>query len=562
MAFSCSICLSFCDGSSDTFFLPGGPMYHKTCTLQWLSKTQPYPYCRNPTTAKNSLKLFPDLSEQGTQQDSSQLVQTINDLNSDIRKLTKSHDESQAALRKQIQELKSNNEEMSAEISRQTSHISLLEKQHVKLLKNVEKELQVTVRAKEKAHQEFDQLNLDFKELKCIKEKMSDEMIKLTSRNTLLKEQVELLKNLQDDLDATRRKKEKTEQGLNKLRSDFVKLKCAKEKMSNEMSKLTSRNTLLKDELDATRREKEKTEQKLSSDLEKLGCAKEKMSNEMSQLTSRNSLLEEQVKNLEDELHATRVEKEKAEQETLHWRNNVPKFLNGSEAQRIEILKKTAQPHHIDFMFALCRNLRSDLVASRETVSNLERIVKKKTVKCEEHIAELEEKDEEIKKLNDLIIDLKSKIKQKRINCKEHTAELEKQDEEMKKLNDLIIDLKSKIKKKTVNCEEHIAELEEQDEEIKKLNDLIIDLKSKIKQKRINCKEHTAELEEQDEEIKKLNSHIRNLKSEIEQLKKRQKEKKAAEVKKDGVGRIQLKTSEDRLKMVVGIDLNFSQSVS
>ncbi|CAB3389155.1 Hypothetical predicted protein, partial [Cloeon dipterum] len=167
MAFSCSICLSFCDGSSDIFFLPGGPMYHKTCTLQWLSKTQPFPYYRNPTTAKNSLKLFPDSSEHATQQEdpSHQLVQTVNDLNSDIRKLTKSHDESQAALRKQIQELKSNNEEMSAEISRQTSHISLLEKQHVKLLKDVEKELQATVRAKEKAHQEFNQLNLDFKEL-------------------------------------------------------------------------------------------------------------------------------------------------------------------------------------------------------------------------------------------------------------------------------------------------------------------------------------------------------------------------------------------------------------
>ncbi|CAB3389052.1 Hypothetical predicted protein [Cloeon dipterum] len=268
---------------------------------------------------------------------------------------------------------------------------------------------------------------------------MSKEMSQLTSRNTLLK----------DELDATRREKEKTEQ---KLSSDLEKLGCAKEKMSNEMSQLTSRNTLLKDELDATRREKEKTEQKLISDLEKLGCAKEKMSNEMSQLTSRNTLLEAQVnkliKNLEDKLNATRLEKENA------------------------LLKR-----------------KRDLYAFRRTVSHLERIVKEKTIICEEQTAKLKEKHEEVEKLNGRINDL--------------------------------------------NCE--------------------------IKQKRINCKEHIAELEEQDEEVEKLDSHIRNLKSEIEQLKKRQKEKEAM-IKKVGVGRIELRISEDRLKMVVAIDISSPRS--
>ncbi|CAB3369946.1 Hypothetical predicted protein [Cloeon dipterum] len=157
MVFSCSICLSFFDDSSDIFCLPCGHINHVTCTMQWFERTQSCPQCRKPTTEKKCIKIFPHTSEQGTQQDPSQLIQTIDGLNLEIRKLTKLNHESQAALDKLNSvnlELKVNKEETSAEISRLMSHNSLLKKQ-VKLLKNVENELQVARTAKEKAEKDL-----------------------------------------------------------------------------------------------------------------------------------------------------------------------------------------------------------------------------------------------------------------------------------------------------------------------------------------------------------------------------------------------------------------------
>ncbi|XP_065335912.1 E3 ubiquitin-protein ligase TRAIP-like [Cloeon dipterum] len=157
MVFSCSICLSFFDASSDIFCLPCGHIYHMTCTMQWFERTQSCPQCRKPTTEKKCIKIFPHSSEQGTQQDPSQLMQTIDGLNLEIRKLTKLNHENQAALNmlnSVNQELESNKEEASAEISRLMSHNTLLKKQ-VKLLKNVENELQVARTAKEKAEKDL-----------------------------------------------------------------------------------------------------------------------------------------------------------------------------------------------------------------------------------------------------------------------------------------------------------------------------------------------------------------------------------------------------------------------
>ncbi|CAB3370008.1 Hypothetical predicted protein [Cloeon dipterum] len=130
MAFSCSICLAFFDDSSDIFCLPCGHINHVTCTMEWFKRTQSCPQCRKPTTEKKCIKIFPHSSAQGTQQDPSQLMQTIDDLNSEIRKLTELNHESQAALDKQV-----------------------------KLLENVENELQVARTAKEKAEKDL----LDFR---------------------------------------------------------------------------------------------------------------------------------------------------------------------------------------------------------------------------------------------------------------------------------------------------------------------------------------------------------------------------------------------------------------
>ncbi|XP_059481245.1 E3 ubiquitin-protein ligase TRAIP [Neocloeon triangulifer] len=157
MLLSCSICLNLFDQTCDIFCLPCGHMYHVACTMQWFERTQSCPQCRKPTSENKCIKLFPHIADQSSVQDPSQLMQTIDSLNLEIRNLNKSRNEGEAELKKikeNFDNLKTANEVVSAEMVRIRSHNALMKKE-IKLLKNVDLELQEMKKLKQKAENDL-----------------------------------------------------------------------------------------------------------------------------------------------------------------------------------------------------------------------------------------------------------------------------------------------------------------------------------------------------------------------------------------------------------------------